>query len=304
MLRKRARFPAALALLASALALVTALAVGASSATGARTAALANSVAYQDSTGEDSNALDIGNVTVSNDDTGLVTFDVKFVNGSIGPGTEFYVVMDTDRDESTGSPGTSGGDYVIAWSGPSVLLKWNGTEFDFAPTMRTLVTQVQPNGMVVKVNASEVGEVKGFDFYLKTYRENPGNPDDEWSDWAPDFKKWGYDIKLYVAPVLTATGLTWTPNPPRAGKAVVARTSVTVTRGGVPENLGTTATVKAIATIAGKTMVGKVLPVTDGKTVAVQWAIPKTSKGKAMRGTITVTLEKVSVTTSFSKTIK
>ena len=250
MRRVRARLAAALALLVSALTLVAVLAVGVPSAAGSHAATLANSATFQDSTGEDPNSLDIGTVTVSNDDTGLVTFDVRFVNGSIGPGTDLYIVMDTDRDESTGSPGTSGGDYSIDWWGPSVLAKWTGTDWDFAPSMKTLVTMVQPNGFIAKIHPSELGDVKGFDFYVKTYRPNPNDPEDELSDWAPDWDKWGYDIKIYVPPVLTATAVTCTPDPPRAGKAMVARTTVSVTRGGVQESLGPTAAVKATATIA------------------------------------------------------
>jgi hypothetical protein len=305
MLRERGRFPAALALLASAFLLVAVLTVGVSSARGAHTATLANSVTFQDSTGEDPNSLDIGTVTVSNDDTGLVTFDVKFVNGSLNWSIhEFYVVMDTDRDESTGSPDTGGGDYVIAAWGPSVLLKWNGVDFDFAPSMKTLVTMVQPNGMIVRIHPSELGDVKGFDFYVKTYRPSASDPEDQWSDWAPDWDKWGYDIKLYVAPVLSATAVKCTPDPPRAGKAMIARTTVSVTRGGTQESLGTTATVKATATIAGKKVVGKVMPGYGSGKVAVKWVIPKAAKGKTMRGTITVTLEKVSVTKTFAGRIK
>jgi hypothetical protein len=304
MRRERARLPAALGLLVSAFLLVAVLAVGVSSAAGSHAATLANSATFQDSTGEFPNSLDIGTVTVSNDDTGLVTFDVKFVNGSISSGTELYIVMDTDRDESTGSPGSGGGDYSIDWWGPSVLAKWTGTDWDFAPSMKTLVTMVQPNGLIAKIHPSELGDVKGFDFYVKTYRPNPNDPEDEWSDWAPDWDKWGYDIKIYVPPVLSATAVTCTPDPPRAGKVMVARTTVSVMRGGVPEGLGTTATVKATATIAGKKVVGKVMPGYASGKVAAQWVIPKTAKGKTMRGSITVTLENVSVTKTFTDSIK
>jgi hypothetical protein len=185
-----------------------------------------------------------------------------------------------------------------------VLLKWNGVDFDFAPSMKTLVTMVQPNGMIVRIHPSELGDVKGFDFYVKTYRPSASDPEDQWSDWAPDWSTWGYDIKLYVAPVLSATAVTCAPDPPRAGKAMVARTTVSVTRDGVQESLGTTAKVKATATIAGKKVVGKVMPGYGSGKVAVKWVIPKAAKGKTMRGTITVTLEKVSVTKTFAGRIK
>ena len=170
--------------------------------------------------------------------------------------------------------------------------------------MKTLVTLVQPNELIAKINTSELGNVSGFDFYVKTYRPNPNDPEDQYSDWAPNFDTWGYDVTLYVAPVLTAGTITCTPDPPKAGKPMVAKMAVTVMRGAVPEKLGSAATVKATATIAGKKIVGTVLPTSPTGNVAVKWLVPKTAKGKMMRGSITVTLEKVSVTKSFVDRIK
>jgi len=288
-----------------ALAIGALIAIGAPSATAMDTALQANSVVLEDSTGEDANALDIGTVTVSNDDTGLVTFDTKFVNGGISAATtRFYVVLDTDRNEATGSPNTGGGDWFIGWAGSPALFKWNGTDWDFAPSMKTLVTSVQPNGLVVKVHPSEFGNVTGFDFYSKTYRPDPNDPENEFSDWAPERGMWSYDIKIYVAPVLDATAVKCIPDPPKAGKPMVARTTVTVMRGGTSEQLGSAATVRATATIAGKKIAGTVLPSYPTGKVAVRWLLPKTAKGKVMRGTITVTLEKVSVTRTFVDHIK
>jgi len=281
------------------------LATGATASTAKHTAVLANSVTYEDSTGEDPKSLDIGTVTVSNDDTGLLTFDVRFVNGSLNAANdEFYVVMDTDRNEATGNPKSGGADYVIGWAGESALLKWNGTGYDFAPSMKTLVTMPQTNGIVVKIHPSELGNVTGFDFYVKTYRPDPNDPENEFSDWAPSYDKWSYDIKLYVPPVLSATAVTCTPDPPVAGKAMLAQTTVTVTRGTATERLGPKAVVKATATVGRVKLVGRVLPSYATGKVAVRWVIPKTAKGKMIRGAISVTLEKVTVTKTFTDRVK
>lgn len=279
--------------------------VGAPAATARHTATLANSVTYQDSTGEDARALDIGTVTVSNDDTGLVTFDTKFANASISSATDvFFVVMNTDRDDSTGEPNTGGGDWVIGWDGTPFLFQWNGTKMEMAPSMKTLVSMVQPNELILKIHPSEFGNVKGFDFYAKTFRPNPSDSEGEFSDWAPDHDMWSYDIKLYVAPVLKATLIKCTPDPPKAGKPMVASMTVSVTRGGQPEQLGSNAVVKATATVAGKKIVGNVAPLSSTGKVAVRWVIPKPAKGKLLRGKITVTLEKVSVTRGFVDHVK
>lgn len=277
-----------------------ALALGAPSTAASPSATLANSVTYQDSTGEDPNALDIGTVTVSNNDAGLVTFDVRFVNGSISSATDaLYVVLNTDRDESTGDPDASGADWVAVWRGTPLLRRWNGTDFQMAPSMRTLVTLVQPSGLVLRLDTSEIGDVTGFEFYVKTYRPNPSDPEGEFSDWAPEWNLWSYDVKVYVPPVLSATAVRCTPEPPRAGRPMVARMTVKVTRGTATEPLGTGARVKATATVAGRRMAGTVLPGYAGGKVAVRWNVPKAAKGKTMRGTITVTLERVSITRAF-----
>ena len=301
----RAPSAAALVPVAAALLFGLSVAVGATAATETGHRALAGSVTYQDSTGEDPNALDIGTVVVSNDDTGLVTFDVRFVNGSLNAATdEFFVVINSDRDDSTGDPEADGADWFIGWAGSPALLKWNGTDFTFAPSMKTLATMPQPNGLIAKVNASELGNATGFDFYVKTYRPNPTDPEGEYSDWAPEWKMWSYDVKVYVAPVLTATEVRCSPDPPRAGRPMVARTTVTVKRGTAAEPLGTAAKVKATATIGGKKVAGVVLPGYASGKVAVRWLVPPTAKGKVMRGTITVTLEKASVTRTFVDSVK
>ena len=297
-MRKKRGSPGAVLLL-GAFAVVVALtiAVGAPAATAVHTAVLANTLSYQDSTGEDPNSLDIGAVTVSNDDTGLVTFDVKFVNGSLKPGqTEFYVMMDTDRDESTGSPGTSGGDYGIAWWGPVALEKWNGSDWDFAPSMKTLVAMVQPSEMIIKVNASELGNAKGFDFYVKTWRQNPSDEAGEFSDWAPDWDKWGYDVKLYVAPTVSITSIKCTPEPAVRGKTLVGKATVMVTRAGQVETLPTTAKAKWTATIGGLRLKPTSTRIAPNSVLLSTWKVPKTVKGKVMRVTVSVTMENVTVT--------
>jgi len=305
-MRHRRASPLAVFLL-SIFAVVVALtiAVGATAATTTHSAVLANTTNYQDSTGEDPNSLDIGAVTVSNDDTGLVTFDAKFINGSLQPGqTGFFIVLDTDRDESTGSPGTSGGDYSIDWWGPTLLEKWNGSDWDFAPSMKTLVALVQPNGMIVKVNASELGGVTGFDFYVKTYRPNPSDPLDQFSDWAPDFDKWSYDVKLYVAPAVSITSIKCSPDPAVKGKTMVGKATVKVTRAGQPETLPTTAKAKWTATLGSVPLRPASTSIGSNGVLLSTWKVPKAVKAKVMRVTVSLTVENVTVTKTHVHRIK
>ena len=310
MFSPRNRSPGALALILvlSVVTIGLAAAVGATAGTTRHEVTQANSVTYQDSTGENANALDISTVTVSNDDTGLVTFDLKFANRTPNPDTDSVIIfLNTDRNASTGNPGWLGAEYLIGWWGDSALLQWNGSKMVNAPSALTLTTGVAPNELVLKLNRSELGNLNGFDFGIEAqvWADPNAESPTAW-DVAPDYGHglWSYDVKLYVAPVLTATAIKCTPDPPMSGKAMVGRTTVTVMRGTTPEPLSDKATVTATATIAGKKVVGTVLPATKTGTVGVRWLVPKTAKGKLMNGKITVTLEKVSVTKTFSERVK
>ena len=65
----------------------------------------ANSTSYPDSTGEDANAPDITSVNVSNDDAGLITFQVLISNRPAFTDDMFLLIfMDTDQNASTGDP--------------------------------------------------------------------------------------------------------------------------------------------------------------------------------------------------------
>jgi hypothetical protein len=288
------------------LAVFALIAAGASAhrAPAAHAKATANSTTYQDSTGEDPNSLDISTVTVSNDDSGLVTWDIKFANRSPDPSKDtVFVVLNTDQNESTGNPDTDGADWALVWEGETALLQWNGSDFVLAPSMTSVVSMAGPNELILKANTSEFGKPTSFNFYVKTYLPNPGDPNGEYSDWAPAFGQWTYTVKLYVPPLLAATSIKCTPDPPRAGKQMVGRMTVSVTRGGVPETLGSTATVKATATVGGRKLTGTVISRSNGH-VAVRWVVPKSAKGKLLHATITVTQEKVSVTKQMTERVR
>ena len=159
---------------------------------------------YQDSIGETPNALDIGTVTVSNDDAGLLTFGVKFANRSPNPATDFLVIaIDSDRNSSTGNPNWSNSEWLVEWMGDSVLRQWDGSKLVNAPSMSTLVSTVAPNELVLKVNRSELGKISTFDFGIEA-QIWPADPNAEeptaWDD-APDYGHgmWSFDVKLYVA---------------------------------------------------------------------------------------------------------
>jgi hypothetical protein len=302
----RSRSPGKSALLLVACGSVAlVLAVGASAGTARHDAALASSVTYQDSTGESPDALDVASVTISNDDRGLLTFDLKFANRGVNAATDdALIAMDVDRNRSTGSPNWGGAEWILGWADGSYLEQWNGSDWVDASSIKTLLSAVAPNELLIRVNTSELGNATGFDFEVAT-AVFPSAEAQPLVDLAPDpgHGLWSYDVKIYVAPVLSATAIKCTPDPPRAGKPMVARTAVTVMRATTKEPFGK-AKVTASATIAGKKLVGVVLPSSATGNVAVRWLVPKTAHGKMMRGQITATLENVKVTKTFSERVK
>ena len=87
-----------------------ALAVVAAIALGASAAVASNAQTFTDSTGEDPAAPDITSVAVSNDDTGLVTFQVNVANRpALTPDMLFLVFVDSIPGE--GDSESFGADY-------------------------------------------------------------------------------------------------------------------------------------------------------------------------------------------------
>src|SRR3954447_15164449 len=92
---------------------------------------LKNSTTYPDSTGEDPAAPDITSVVVSNDDAGLITFQINLSNPpALTPDLSLIVFLDTDKNGSTGDTGSLGADYaILLLPGAVDLFQWNGTTY-------------------------------------------------------------------------------------------------------------------------------------------------------------------------------
>ncbi len=89
-----------------------------------------NSVTFQDSTGENPK-IDIQTVTVSNDDAGLITFQINIPDQPALTGDMLIdITADTDANPTTGDPQSLGGDYAIElFQGQVNLFRWDGTSF-------------------------------------------------------------------------------------------------------------------------------------------------------------------------------
>lgn len=297
---------AAMILLLAGTLVAAVVAAGAAAGPTSATFAAAGSATYTDSTGEDPRSLDIGSVTVSNDDRGLLRFELRFASRGYERSTDWVAVLiEVDRNRTTGDPGLQGAEWSLTFGdGTAELHAWKDADWVAAPSMTSVTSTILPSGLALTVSAAELGGVTAFDFFAATLAyETPESENPIGGDSAPDWGKGLWTYELALKPTLTASALTCRPDPPRAGKPMTARMTVTVRRGTTPIALGPTATVKAVATLAGRKLVGTVAPSFPAGKVAVTWRVPKLAKGKVLRGSVAVTLEGVTVKRMFAERV-
>jgi hypothetical protein len=287
-----------LVLLAGLLAVVPSAAFG-------RTAhAASNSQTYQDSTGEDPNAPDITTIVVSNDDSGLITFKINISNRpTLTSDMDIELVLDTDQNPSTGDPSVPGGDYLIDLaSGQVGLFKWNGTNYSFAQSQTSLTFGYDATGATIRVSAADLGKTKGFNFVAVAASgvtvDSSGNPDytNAHADLAPDAGHGLFNYKVIQKLSLSVAAFTTGPKPAKAGKNFSAGLAATESDTNGPVATGAVACSATVGT-AHLATVGK--SVKNGIAACV-WHLPANARGKTVRGTVTLTVQGVSVKRSFS----
>jgi hypothetical protein len=271
----------------------------------ARTAV--NSQNFIDSTGEDAAAPDITSIAVSNDDAGLITFKVNISNRpTMTSDMAVVIYLDTDQLATTGDTSLFGADYVIELDPGAVgLFKWNGSDFVFADSQSSLTFGYDATGATIRVGAADLNKTKGFNFVAIAASglavDANGNPDNTnlHTDPAPDAGHGVFNYKVLTKLTLSVAAFTTAPKPARAGKSFVAGLAANESDTQGPVQTGTVA---CAATIALKHIVATAHGVANG-IAACSWKIPKTAKGKTIRGTITLTVQGVKVSRSFAAKI-
>lgn len=267
----------------------------------------ANSTTFNDSVGEDANAPDITTVVISNDDAGNLTFQVNVSNRpALTPDMYFLIFLDTDENTATGAPNAFGADYVIDLEPGSVFLfQWNGTEFTAAASQTSLTFVYATTGPTIHISAADLGKTKGFRFGVIAASgfvvDANGNADttNEHRDAAPDFGHGFFTYQVLTKLILSVTAFTTGPKPAKAGRPFSASLAATQNDTGGPVGTGTAT---CSASIAFKPIVAVTHVVANGVASCV-WRIPKTAFGKVLRGTITLTVQGVKVSRSFSSRI-
>jgi len=286
------------------LLLLGALLVGAPSALGGAARTAANSSTFTDSVGEDAAAPDITSIAVSNDDAGNLTFQVNISNRpALTPDMIIIVYLDTDQNSTTGLSTALGADYLVFLAPGEVdLLQWNGSDFVLAPSQASLTYAYSATGATIHVSAADLGKTKSFKFGVRADSGWVVSPTGEFddtnvrSDLAPDPNHGFFSYDVLTKLVLSVTALTTSPKPAKAGRTFSVLLAATENDTGGPVQTGT---VVCAASLAGKRAVAVTHVVANGVATCV-WRIPKTAKGRIIRGTITLAVQGTRVTRPFS----
>ena len=273
-------------------------------------AGAANSVTYQDSTGEPG-VKDITTVVVSNDDKGLITIRLNVPSlPQYTVDVDVDIFIDTDYNATTGSPDIPGVDYVIQlYRGEINLYKWDGTDFTRRfgdPPATTLIYQ-WANGVNIRINATELGNTKRMRILAAViagivFDPVTGEPDfgPASADFAPDLGKGYFDYEVKIAPArLVFKSLTMAPKTPKAGKTFTVRMAATrsdtkaaIVNGQV--DCTARAGTRAVRATSERFVGGQ---------AACVFKIPAGTKGKTLRGTITIIFEGKRLVRPFSAKI-
>lgn len=277
-----------------------------SAAHGASSHAMSNSQTFPDSIGENPNAPDITSITVSNDDSGNITFKVNVSNRpQFTSDMEFLVFMDTDNKPGTGD--ANGADYVIDLVPGSVaLFQWDAASknFLFAQSQTSLTYAYTTTGPIIHINAADLGGTKIMDFGVLAASgittDAQGNPDttNEQADFAPDpgHGFYTYDVKTKL--ILKQTAFTTAPATAKAGKRFSASLAATEsdTQGPVKA-----ATISCKAVVAGKRLTST--HSFAGGVSTCSWVLPSKGKGKLLFGTISIKVQGTTLTKNFTARI-
>ena len=285
----------------STLVLTGALAVPAAAAAPLRaTHAAANSVTFQASVPEDAAAPAVTTVVVSNDDNGLVSFQVNLSNRpQLTNADHYYIFLDTDSNPNTGDTGINGAEYSIAVDGGRADLgKWNGSDYDYSVPQSSLVF-TYAGGPVFKIAAGDLGNPTAFNFVVATASDDPAGGDPH-IDFAPPagHGSWSYAIKITPL-TLSFVSLRTSPAKPKAGQPFTASMAISSSRPGV---LAQGAQVTCAARLAGRALRARAQGLA-ASTARCSWQLPRSARGKTITGSVSVADQGLQVSHPFTARI-
>jgi hypothetical protein len=244
---------------------------------------------YSDAAGDSGAAPDITSVAVSNDDN-TVTFSVTTNQATLAPDASFWGYIDTDANTATGFSNIGAEHFFLTDGNGGLMAHVHGNliELDFQSSL----TSNYANGVLtVQIARSEIGSAEELTFgFEANLSDADGNSIAE--DAAPNGPPYyTYSFAPLTLAMATPTGA---PRKPVAGKAFVV--SAVVTRSDAEAVASGQVTCKARAGKQALRATGSIA----GGTARCAMRIPKTAKGKVLRGSLTVQVEDATVTKAFA----
>jgi hypothetical protein len=273
--------------------------------TGGASAANSQPMSFTDPAGDSGTAADITKVDVQNDDAGQYTFNVTFGTAYVDTAA-LTIFLDTDQNAATGNQDWDGADYALIddhGTHSFDLLKWNGTDWDDAPSFSTVsVTVAQDNlSLTMSINRSDLGDSAGFNFILLS---DEGDGSTGHFDDAPSGNgHFTYTLQPTLSLKLAASAQTTV----KAGH--VWTTDLAVLRTDTNQFLGGEGVVTCTASSGHtklKVLVHAFVSAGGSKVSAAvcAYSVPTTLKHKKVVATETVTYEGQKVTHTFTTTVK
>jgi hypothetical protein len=252
---------------------------------------------FSDTTGDGGGAPDVTDVSVFNDAFNRVVFAAKIAGGkAMAADGEIAFVLDSDRNAGTG---TNGWDHLVLLTGEKTwnVLAWDGAAWAEAP-VTTAKAYFFDDVVFFGIDRSELGNTAGFEFFV----ESTQYAGDEAlaTDAAPDGDgAWSYSIVRKTFGLGASQVVAVTKGGARAGKAFVA--GYVYGRLDSPEPAAGARTA-CVATVGGKRVAAKVT--SSAEAAACRLTVPRKAKGKALKLTLTTTLNGKSVTKSYTTKVK
>ena len=244
-------------------------------------------------------APDITDVQVSNSREGLITIQVTIGNYvALPPHSRIVLLFDLDHSIATGDQGFENAvSHIVDPAGQTGLRfeRWDEAAFRLQEIPATTLTSTFAGGVyTLTIPRSQLGNTARFSFGLYAARFDPAERDPA-VDSAPNTELWTYDLVGLPAPRLTTQRLVLRPARPVAGRSFTVQAQVR------RADTGTAVTAGSVVCAArvGQAKVRASGGFSGGLAHCVV-SVPRTAKGKTLRGTITVRSDGARLSRAFS----
>jgi hypothetical protein len=241
----------------------------------------------------------------------LISFRITIPNRpQLGQDMLVDVFVNTDDNQSTGSPELAGTDYVMELAQGEVnLFKWDGSNFSrrFGDPSAVTLSYSYASGPTIRISAAELGNTKKFGFFIDATSGvvvDPTTGDLDFTnahgDTAPSGGSGLYQFEVKTAPPrLVVKKVVTSPTTPKAGKAFSAKLTVTRSDTGAALKGGQ---IVCVAKVGGVSLRAKSHHFVGSQAVCT-WQIPASAKGKSFKGSIAVVFEGLRAAKGISGTI-